>query len=39
METASETKRSDLIEFAHNRFNPFLMVYDTHLDLNVMRIK
>ncbi len=39
METSSGIKGLGSIEFGRNRFDPFLTVYETHLDLNVTRIK
>jgi hypothetical protein len=39
METSSGVKGLGSIEFNRNRFDPFLTVYETHLDLNVTHIK
>jgi len=39
METITGIKGLGLMEFARNRFDPFLTIYDDHLDLNVVRIK
>ena len=39
METSSGIKGLGSIEFGRNRFDPFLTVYETHLDLNVTRVK
>lgn len=37
METISGIKGFGSIEFARNRYDPYLMLYDDHLAMNVMR--
>ncbi|HAF61346.1 MAG TPA: hypothetical protein DCK95_03355 [Anaerolineaceae bacterium] len=39
METSSGIKGLGSIEFARNRFDPYLVLFEDHLVMNVMRLK